>query len=185
MTRHIHPKSAKEWRAWLERNHDKETRVGVVKYKRHTKKPTITHQEAMEEAICFGWIDTTVKRLDDDRYVRYFVRRNKNSRWSKATLSYAKRLIKEDRMAPAGRRMFEEGLRKPTIDLGLPKNPPLSRDVRAALQKAGALGFFNSLAPSYKRLYIITVERVKLPETRKRKIDWVVDKCRKQLKPME
>lgn len=185
MTKHIHPKSAKEWRAWLQRNHNKETKVGLIKYKRHTKKPTISHREAMDEAICFGWIDTTVKRLDDDRYLKYFAKRTKNSRWSKATLSYAKRLIKEGRMAPAGLKMYKEGLAKPTIDHNIPKNPPTPKDLKEALQKANALTFFNSLAPSYKRMYIITVERVKLPETRKRKIKWVVDKCKAKKKPME
>ena len=61
-------KNRKEWRAWLQKNHLKESRVTLVKWKRHTGKPALSHQESMEEAICFGWIDTIVKRIDDDTF---------------------------------------------------------------------------------------------------------------------
>ena len=76
----FYPKNRQEWRNWLEKNHDKEKKVAVIKYKKHTGKPSISHKESMEEAICFGWIDTTLKRLDDERYGVTFVKRNKNSR---------------------------------------------------------------------------------------------------------
>ncbi len=183
MDKKIHPKSPAEWRKWLEKNHDKETKVYLVKYKRHTNKPTISHQESMDEAICFGWIDTTIKSLSVDKYMRCFVRRNKNSRWSNATLSYAKRLIKEGKMAPAGLKMYKEGLLKPVIDHGLPKNPNTPADLKKALEKSGSLAFFNSLAPSYKRIYIYSVERVKRAETRTRRIKQVVERCKRGLKP--
>jgi uncharacterized protein YdeI (YjbR/CyaY-like superfamily) len=179
----IHPKSPAEWRRWLEENHDKENKIYLICYKKHTGKPTISHRESMDEAICFGWIDTTIKSLDDKRYMRCFARRNRNSRWSKATLSYAKRLIKEGKMAPAGIKMYKEGLRKPVIDHGLPKNPETPADLKKALEKSNALLFFTSLAPSYKRIYIYSVERVKRAETRTRRIEQVVERCKKGLKP--
>ena len=78
----------------------------------------------MEEAICFGWIDTTIKRLDEDTYLRHFSRRNKNSKWSDNTLGYAKQLIKEKKMTPIGLEFYKEGLKKPTHDHGIPKNHP-------------------------------------------------------------
>ena len=62
-----------EWREWLRKNHKKERRVYLISYKKHTGKSSVSHREALEEAICFGWIDTTVKRLDDEKYKRTFV----------------------------------------------------------------------------------------------------------------
>jgi uncharacterized protein YdeI (YjbR/CyaY-like superfamily) len=184
MTQQIHPKSSKEWRKWLEKNHDKESKVFLVKYKRHTGKPTISHQESMDEAICYGWIDTTVKRLDEDRYIRCFARRNKNSRWSNATLSYAKRLIKEGKMTPAGLKMYKEGLKKPVLNHEFPKNPPTPKILNDALEKnKTAKKFFEELAPSYKRTYIYSILRAKLPETKQKRVKEIVDRCKKKLKP--
>jgi len=158
--------------------------VYVIKYKRHTKKPTISHKESMDEAICFGWIDTIIRRVDDDSYMRSFVRRNKNSRWSKATLAYAKRLIKEGKMTPAGLKIYKEGLKKPTIDHGLPKNPPTPKLLRDALEKSKiAKKFFEDLAPSYKRFYIYWVMKAKRPETKQRHVKEIVDRCKRKLKP--
>ena len=108
----IHANSRQEWRKWLEKNHLKEDSVYLIRYKKHTGKPTLTPKEAMEEAICFGWIDTTVNRIDEERYAQRFVRRNKNSRWSNNTIKYAKRLMKERKMSPFGIKMFKEGLKK-------------------------------------------------------------------------
>ena len=73
----FYPKSRQEWRDWLQKNHQKEAKVTVIIYKKHTGKHFIAPQEYMDEAICFGWIDTTVKRLDDERYQRNFVKRTK------------------------------------------------------------------------------------------------------------
>lgn len=183
MKKTIHPKSPAEWRKWLEENHDKETKIYVIKYKRHTGKPTISHQESMDEAICFGWIDTTINRLDNERYMRCFARRNKNSKWSSATLSYARRLIKEGKMAPAGLKMYKEGRKKPTIDHGLSKNPKTPPDLSKALSKSpAAKKFFDNLAPSYRRIYIYMVTRAKLEETRKRRIEQIVERCKKELR---
>ena len=67
------------FRNWLAANHDKYDKVAVIVYRKHTGRSAPTHKELMEEAICYGWIDTTLKRLDEDRYVRNFSRRNKNS----------------------------------------------------------------------------------------------------------
>src|SRR5438105_15579910 len=115
----IYFKNKKEWRQWLRKNHKKEKSVAVIKYKKHTGKPSLSHKESIEEAISFGWIDTTIKRLDENRYLRNFSKRGANSRWSTATLGYAKQLIKEKRMSPEGLKYYLEGLKKPTLDAGL------------------------------------------------------------------
>ena len=94
----FYAKNTKEWREWLRKNHKKESSIYLIKYRKHTNKPSLTSKEAMVEAICFGWIDTTMKGLDEDRYMQRFCKRTKNSRWSKNTLRYAKELIKKRNM---------------------------------------------------------------------------------------
>lgn len=175
----VHPKTRKDWRAWLEKNHDKEDTVFLVRHKRHTGKPAVSPKEAMDEAICFGWIDTTVKRIDENKWGQTFRKRTAKSRWSKATQGHARRLIKEKRMAPAGLAAYKAGLKKPVIDLDLPKNPKTPEDLKAALQKVkGAEENFKNFAPSYRKMYIYWVERAVRPETRKKRIKEVVKKSK-------
>ncbi len=158
----------------------------MIKHKRHTKKPAVSHRESMEEAICFGWIDTTVKRIDDDTYANCFVKRNKNSRWSRATQSYAKRLIKEKKMTPAGLQAYEEGLKKPVIDHDLPRNPKTPTELKKLLEKnKTAKENFENFAPSYKRFYIYWIEKAKRKETREKRAKEVFKRAKQNKKPNE
>jgi len=179
----VYAKTWKEWRAWLAKNHEKENRVWLIKYKKATGKPSLNNREAMDEAICFGWIDTTVKRLDEKRYIQCFAKRNKNSRWSNATLSYAKRLIKERKMTSAGLSAYEQGLKKPVLDHNLPRNPETPLDLKKAFEKnKKAKQNFEVLAPSYKRMYIYWIETAKREETRKKRIKEAVRKLKENKK---
>lgn len=163
-----------KWRAWLEKNHLEEKKVGIVVHKKHTGKPSLSHREYMEEAICFGWIDTIIKRLDADRFIRYFCRRNDKSKWSKNTLSYAKRLLTEGRIAPEGIRRYKEGLSRRTHDHDIPDNPQMPRDLKQTLGKANAAEQFSALPPSSKRMYLRWLFHAKLPETRTKRIAAIV-----------
>ena len=73
-------KDLKDWRNWLNKNHLKKDKIILVKYKKHTGKPIIYNMDSMKEAICFGWIDTTTKRIDEDKYGITYVKRSKNSK---------------------------------------------------------------------------------------------------------
>ncbi len=171
----FHANTKKEWRDWLRKNHEKEKRVGLIVYKTHTKKPTITHREAIEEAICFGWIDTTIRRLDENRYIRFFAKRNKTSKWSSATLGYAKDLTKQKRMTPAGTLAYIAGLKKKTFDHGIAKNPTMPPDLENELNKSKkAKENFRNFAKSYKRTYLRWIEYAKTQQTRKKRISLVV-----------
>lgn len=172
----------KVWRAWLQKNYNKEKKVHLISYKKHTGKPALTHRESMEEAICFGWIDTTLKRLDEDRFQRTFVKRTSKGKWSKNTLSYAEQLIKEKKMTKAGMEMYQHGLKNGVIDHGLPKNPATPKDLLTVMSPE-AKKFFTTLAPSYKRSYIYWIERAKLPETRKKRIQIVAQRAEEGKKP--
>jgi uncharacterized protein YdeI (YjbR/CyaY-like superfamily) len=178
----FYPKTRQEWRDWLLKNHQKETRITVIIYKKHTGRSFIAPQEYMDEAICFGWIDTTVKRLDEERYQRNFVRRNEKGRWSNNTLKYAKRLIKEKKMSPHGLKMYKHGLKKQPIDLILPENHmPIELEKALNRNKAAKI-FFENLAPSYRRNYIRWIERAKLPETKAKRILQVIERCSQKKK---
>jgi uncharacterized protein YdeI (YjbR/CyaY-like superfamily) len=173
------PRDRKEWRKWLEENHISENKVEVVRYKKHTGKPSPSHSELMHEAICFGWIDTTVNRLDDEKYFIRFVKRSDKSKWSENTIRYGAELKKKGLMSEQGLKFYHEGLKKPTHDFGIAKNPDMPLDLKKELNKdKKAKEFFEKLAPSYKRTYYRWIERAKRKETRDRRIAKLIKNSR-------
>lgn len=165
-----------DFRKWLARHHDREHKVAVILYKKHTGKKASSHRELIEEAIAYGWIDTTVKTLDEDRYIRTFSRRNKNSTWSDNTLRYARQLIKEGRMTPAGMEFYTLGKAKPTLDAGIPKNPAMPSELKAVLAKdTKAKALFAGLSPSVKKMLYRWLLSGKRPETREKRIGRILD----------
>ena len=92
-----------EFRKWLIQNHQKKKEIWLIQYKKATKKPSINYVEAVEEAICFGWIDGFEKSLDSERYATRFSPRREKSNWTNTNKDRARRMIAEGRMAPAGR----------------------------------------------------------------------------------
>lgn len=159
---------------WLEKNHIIENKVAVIKYKKHTGKSLPNLMELMHEAICFGWIDTTVHRIDEDRYKIIYSKRTKNSKWSNNTISYGKKLILENRMREQGLRFYKEGLRKQTHDFGIPKNPDMPEELKKELNKKINEKLklkFEKLAPSIKKMYFRAILKAKLPETKEKRIN--------------
>jgi len=176
----IYFKDRNAWRKWLEENHLKENKIAAIRYKKHTNTPSPTHQELMHEAICFGWIDTTVKRLDEERYLINFSKRNKNSRWSDNTLSYGKEMIRQGKMSEEGLKYYTQGLKRPSLDFNIPKNPPMPKDLKEMLSKdKKAETNFNNFAQSYKRVYLRWIERAKTKPTREKRINQVFNRALK------
>ncbi len=164
-----------KWRTWLQKNHEKESKVAVIRYKKHTGKPSPNYMELMHEAICFGWIDTTIKRLDEDTYLTNFSKRTNKSKWSNNTLRYGKELMEQGRMSQQGIKYYLEGLNKPAHDAGIPENPDSPKYLISALNKNKiAKNNFNKLAPSYKKPLLRWLLRAKLPETRERRIKEII-----------
>ena len=166
---------AKEFRSWLRKNHKKEHKLAVVVHKKHTGKSFPTHREMIEEAICFGWIDTTIKRLDEDTFVRHFSRRTDKSKWSDNTLSYAKRLTAEGKMSAEGMRFYALGKAKPTHDHGIPKNPDMPLELKKALAKnAKAKRAVEAFPPSIKRAIFRSILRGKQAATREKSVKKII-----------
>lgn len=162
------------WRRWLEKNHLREKKIALLVYKKHTGKSSMTHREAMEEAICFGWIDTTIKSRDNDSFIRRFARRTDKSKWSDNTLSYAKRLLAEGKMSPEGVKRYKEGLSRPTHDHGIPRDPNVPKKLEKELRDGGLWKKFEATAPSYRRTYLRWLLRAKGEDTKKKRIKAIV-----------
>ncbi len=92
----------KDWRSWLAENHDKEKEIWLVYPRKSTGKPRISYDEAVEEALCFGWIDSIVKRVDDESYAQRFSPRKSTARWSQQNIERLRRLVKLGKMTAAG-----------------------------------------------------------------------------------
>src|SRR3954470_9693400 len=99
----VTPTSRTAWRRWLERNHARTPEVWVVYYKRHTGKASVTYAEAVEEALCFGWIDGLIRRVDDQRHMQRFTPRRPGSAWSAVNLRRFARLAEAGLVTDAGR----------------------------------------------------------------------------------
>lgn len=172
-----------DFRRWLKLHHKKERQMAVLVHKKHTGKPAPTHRELIEEAICFGWIDTTVKRVDEDTFMRRFAKRTKNSSWSDNTLRYAAELVKAGRMSEEGLKFYKLGLKKPTHDSGIPKNPEMPQELKRALAKnKAAMRNFEAFPPSAKKLLYRWLLSGKLPETREKRIRRIVEGVRNDIK---
>jgi len=167
------------FREWLVKNHNKDIKVEVIIYKKHTGKLSPSHKELMEEAICFGWIDTIIKKLDENRYIRTFSKRNKNSKWSNNTIQYAKDLIKQGKMTTSGLKYFKEGLKKPTHDFGIPKNPDMPVALKLALGKnKKARDNFEKFIPSIKKMAYKWILNGKREETRTKRVKLLVERAK-------
>lgn len=158
------------WRTWLEKNHDRANEIWIVFVKAHTGKPRLTYGEAVEEALCFGWIDTTVQRIDDDHYRQRFTPRTNLTNWSKINLDRFARMEAAGRMTDAGR------AKRPDVVDAPRKRLQVGAAVPDFVQKAlddnpKAKAFFETLAPGYRRDYLRFITEAKREETRMKRLE--------------
>jgi len=149
-------------------HHASESEVWLVLYKRHTGKASIAYEDAVDEALCFGWVDSLIKRLDEARYARKFTPRKADSKWSTSNRRRYAQLKASGRLMPAGLN------RAPTDRSGDAPRPSLA-NVPQYIQEAlrnnlAAWKYFESLAPSYRRMYIAWIDSAKHPETKTRRL---------------
>ena len=175
----LYIKDRKKWRLWLEKNHTKKKEIWLIYYKKHTGKPRIPYDDAVEEALCYGWIDSTVKRIDDVKYAQKYTPRNPKSIWSHLNIERAKKMIQMKKMRKVGVQLYEEAMksgRKVTGPRTLKKKLPIPPDLKKALAKnKKALNNFENLAPSAKLAYVYWVDTAKKDDTRQRRIKKTVE----------
>jgi uncharacterized protein YdeI (YjbR/CyaY-like superfamily) len=168
--RRFRAESRAEWRAWLERHHATEREVWLVYAKKRSGKPTVRYAEAVEEAICFGWIDTTVHPVDESFYQQKFTPRTNSKNWSKINLDRFDRMVKEGRMTDAGRAKRPADVAPPAARLHV-RDPVPPFILRALAAHPAARNFFQELAPTYRRDYVRWIVEAKKPETRQRRLE--------------
>jgi len=162
-----------DWRAWLAANHATAQEIWLVIRKKHTAKAGLTYVDALEEALCFGWIDGILKRIDDEKHTVRFSPRRKNSIWSEQNKKRVGKLIQEGRMTEAGLAKIKEAKangqwEKAAVREDVTAVPP---ELTAALARnAQARVNFEKLAPSYRKQFIYWVSTAQRDQTREKRI---------------
>jgi uncharacterized protein YdeI (YjbR/CyaY-like superfamily) len=170
-------KNRDEWRTWLEKNHRTSNEVWLIHYKKSSGKKSLNHFDAVEEAICFGWIDSKLKKIDEERFILRYSSRKSKSVWSKINKETAKKMISLGKMTKAGFEKIEEAKKQGFWDTAYTnlikeKLPPdLKNDL---LVNKKAWNNFQNFANSYRNMYIGWVKNAKTERTRKKRISEVV-----------
>jgi uncharacterized protein YdeI (YjbR/CyaY-like superfamily) len=160
-----------EWRDWLDENHASESEIWLVYYKKGTGVTSIVHSDALDEALCFGWIDSLIRRLDDKRYAIKFTPRKADSRWSDVNRKRYAVLKASGRLAPAGtaRAPTGRGSAPRPARRELPKTLPSYID-DALKKRPAALRTFESLPPEERRRYFAWIDSAKREETKLKRL---------------
>jgi uncharacterized protein YdeI (YjbR/CyaY-like superfamily) len=164
----FHARTLDDWRAWLDEHHDSESEVWLIFYKRDTGMLSIAYGDALDEALCFGWVDSLIKRLDDRRYARKFTPRKPDSRWSAINRKRYASLKASGRLNAAGINRAPTG-RTYGPRRAVPSDVPAY--IASALRKhPAAWRHFEELAPSHRRRYVAWIDFAKRDETKARRL---------------
>jgi uncharacterized protein YdeI (YjbR/CyaY-like superfamily) len=158
-----------KWRAWLEANHTQATEIWLVHYKKEAGKPQIEYEDAVEEAICFGWIDGKIRNLDEARYARLFTPRRPKSTWSHINIGRARKMTKEGKMTAAGSEVFDPQSQTRALPIQLPA--PLEEQFR---KHETAWENFRHFPHYYQRMTIGWVASARQEATQLRRLEQLI-----------
>ena len=168
-----------EWRAWLARHHAGEKEVWLVYFKPASGRTGIGYEASVEEALCYGWIDSLIQRIDDEKYARKFNPRREGSNWSASNKKRMERLVQSGRMTPAGLAVYDPGARESSDEhaqrVRRGEIPIPAEIIKAIRANAKAWRFFNQLPPSQQRQVSSWVVAAKKDETRQKRLKEVID----------
>ncbi|MBK9099055.1 MAG: YdeI/OmpD-associated family protein [bacterium] len=175
-------KTQNDFGKWLEKNHNKSNEIYVGFFKVHTKNKSVTYSQALDEALCFGWIDGIRKSIDEERYHIRFTPRRKESKWSNVNIKRAKELIKAGKMKPAGLKEFENRKNYKSVKYSYEeKIEKLSTEYgKKFKENKDAFEFFQIQAPYYKRIVSFWIMSAKKEETRQRRLNVLINDCEKK-----
>jgi uncharacterized protein YdeI (YjbR/CyaY-like superfamily) len=169
----VHPRSRSEWRRWLARNHARTTGVWLVSFKRSTGKKRVEYDAAVEEALCYGWIDSKAVTVDDERTMQWFAPRKRGSSWAASNKARVRRAIAAGIMTPAGLAKIAAARKDGSWNAldGIDRMQ-VPADLRRALAaRKRARGFFDRFPPSVKRGLLYWVSAARRAETRARRVN--------------
>lgn len=180
----FYAKSQKEWRQWLEKNHESEKSVWLIIYKKESKTKSVYYPEAVDEALCFGWIDSKPNKRDAESFYQYFSKRNPKSNWSKVNKEKVKRLLAEGLITKSGLLAIEIAKQNGTWNaLDEVEEIIIPDDLQKAFsKKKSALTNFEKFPRSSKRGILEWILNAKRPETRQKRIQETVDLAEKNIK---
>jgi uncharacterized protein YdeI (YjbR/CyaY-like superfamily) len=169
----IHMKDREEWRAWLSMHCDAEPEIWLLYFKDGTA--GVDYESSAEEALCFGWVDSIIKKIDEVSYARKFTPRKADSKWSPTNIARVEKSIREGRMTPRGMALVESAKKsgawdnptsKPVFDLTMPAEFEQALEANPAAHEA-----FEHLRSSHQKEYLLWIITAKRPETRERRIE--------------
>lgn len=174
----VQPRSRRQWRAWLQKNHDRSSGILLVFAKKHTGEPTVTYNEAVEEALCYGWVDSTKYPLDANFYMHVFTPRTSKSIWSALNRERAARMIEQKLMTAAGLKAIDVAKhsgawtgRAAAETLTVP--PELQKALNA---NAAAKNGWLALTPAQRKMFLYYVHDAKRAETRAARVASVIER---------
>jgi len=164
-------KNRNQWRHWLTKNAARRKEVWLICSKKDSPKSGISHEDAVKQAICFGWIDGIVKKLDQDRTIRRFSPRRPDSRWSAANIKRAKELIRLGEMTAAGLEAFHPERKAKQ----LPTDPHFPQNISKIFRRnKAAWKNFQAFPPYYRRMTTGWIQNAKKPETQMRRLEQLI-----------
>jgi uncharacterized protein YdeI (YjbR/CyaY-like superfamily) len=172
----FYAKDRKSWRAWLSKHHEKEKSVWLIIYKKGAPKKSINYTEAVEEALCYGWIDSKPNKRDEESFYQFFAKRNPSSNWSKINKDRVKKLIDQGLMTPSGMAVIEQakanGKWAALDDI---ENLLIPDDLESMLNaNQEAAVHFEAFPRSVKRGILEWILNAKTPATRNKRIQETV-----------
>lgn len=181
------PVSQQEWRLWLKDNHSSKLGVWLVQYKKKSNNPTISWSQSVDEALCFGWIDSIRKTIDEEKFIQFFGKRKSNSVWSKINKEKVKRLIDEGLMTKAGFASIEIAKQNGSWSiLDDVEELLIPTDLeRAFTVYEGSSTYFLSLSKSARKSMLQWLVLAKRPETRQNRINEIAELAAQKLKPKQ
>lgn len=179
------PPNIQAWRQWLQDNHNTKQSIWLIYYKKNSKQVSFSWSEAVDEALCFGWIDSKAKSVDEEKFMQFFSRRKPNGTWSKINKEKIKQLIESNRMAEAGYKAIEKAkangswtLLDEVEELIIPKD--LEKEFKS---KPGSKSYFLSLSKSARKAMLQWLVLAKTQNTREKRIHEIATCASKKTKP--
>ncbi len=181
------PASRPAWRRWLKQNHRSRESVWLVLYKKESNKPTINWSEAVDEALCFGWVDSKRKPLDKEKFLQFFSKRKPKGTWSKVNKEKIELLVDAGLMTPAGIETIEAAKQNGSwIILDEVEELVIPKDLKKEFKtRPGSKDFFLSLSKSVRKAILQWLVLAKRPETRQKRIEEIAELASQQLRPKQ
>ena len=181
------PKDKKDWRKWLELNHNNKEAVWLIFYKKKSPKYNLSWSESVDEALCFGWIDSTKRTMDSEKYKQYFTKRKAKSNWSKINKDKVEVLIKQELMQKEGYKSIEIAKENGswTILDGV-EALLIPEDLKNEFSNyEGSLEYFENLSKSVRKILLHWILSAKRKETRQKRLLEIVENASNGMKPKQ